>query len=191
MLVAPVVKAEGTDVVAAPQASSVGSVTNMAVQNLPGWFAKQSVGNGIHCSGPSFNPSIFYMGNQNSPNYTLSESFGITLGFNVPLDGGLTEICKSVARQRLQQDLLNFQLTRLHRCLEAHQKGFSFHPSSPFYVVCHDVVPFVNVPTSQAASDSAQATSAVSESKPESQVSKRETTTTTKAPQTMPQPLTQ
>jgi hypothetical protein len=69
------------------------------------------------------------------------------MGFNFPLDGSLTELCKErarteIARQQAETDKarLDFELVRLLKCGEAHKNGIMFHPESPYYKICADVV---------------------------------------------------
>jgi hypothetical protein len=78
---------------------------------------------------------------------THSGNAGFSLGFNFPLDGSLTEICKSrarveIARQQAEADKarLDFELVRLLKCGEAIKSGITFHPDSPYYKICADVV---------------------------------------------------
>jgi len=72
---------------------------------------------------------------------------GLSIGFNFPLDGSLTELCKSrarveIARQQAEADKarLDFELVRLLKCGEAIKAGISFHPESPYAKICSDVV---------------------------------------------------
>jgi hypothetical protein len=72
---------------------------------------------------------------------------GMSLGFNIPLDGGLMEICKArakveIKRQQAEADKarLDFELVRLLKCGEAIKNGISFHPSSPYANICADIV---------------------------------------------------
>jgi len=74
-------------------------------------------------------------------------NFGMSLGFNFPLDGSLQEICKTrakveIARQQAEADKarLDFELVRLLKCGEAIKSGISFHPDSPYHKVSADVV---------------------------------------------------
>ena len=76
-----------------------------------------------------------------------SGNAGFSLGFNFPLDGSLTEICKSRARveidrQKAEADKarLDFELVRLLKCGEAIKSGIYFHPQSPYAKICSDVV---------------------------------------------------
>jgi hypothetical protein len=72
---------------------------------------------------------------------------GVSLGFNVPLDRNLIELCKERAkveteRQRAEADKarLDFELVRLIKCGEAMKMGVTFHPTSPYAKICSDVV---------------------------------------------------
>jgi hypothetical protein len=96
--------------------------------------------------------SPFVMGNLNGsadPEAFQSHTgnAGFSMGFNFPLDGSLTEICKSrarveISRQQAEADKarLDFELVRLLKCGEAYKAGISFHPDSPYYKICADVV---------------------------------------------------
>jgi hypothetical protein len=71
----------------------------------------------------------------------------MSFGFNFPLDGSLQEICKTrakveIARQQAEADKarLDFELVRLLKCGEAIKSGITFHPDSPYYKICADVV---------------------------------------------------
>jgi hypothetical protein len=96
--------------------------------------------------------SPFVLGNTNgSKDPETFESYtgnaGISMGFNFPLDGSLTELCKArarteIARQQAEADKarLDFELVRLLKCGEAIKNGITFHPDSPYYKICADVV---------------------------------------------------
>ena len=47
-----------------------------------------------------------------------------------------------IARQQVEADKarLDFELVRLIKCGEAYKNGVMFHPDSPYYKVCADVV---------------------------------------------------
>jgi hypothetical protein len=69
------------------------------------------------------------------------------MGFNFPLDGSLTEICKArarveISRQQAEADKarLDFELVRLLKCGEAIKAGVYFHPESPYSKICADIV---------------------------------------------------
>ena len=138
--------------IAGPSASATGNVTNQAVQVLQGPFAVNTYGAGVSCQGPtmSFSPFVLATGNGNDDPETFksySGNAGVSLGFNFPLDGSLQEICKTrakveIARQQAEADKarLDFELVRLLKCGEAIKGGITFHPDSPYYKICADVV---------------------------------------------------
>jgi len=138
--------------IAGPSASATGNVTNQAVQVLQGPYAMNTYGAGVSCQGPTMSLSPFVMGSLNGDKdpttyQTHSGNAGFSMGFNFPLDGSLTEICKSRARveidrQRAEADKarLDFELVRLLKCGEAIKAGIYFHPNSPYAKVCADVV---------------------------------------------------
>ena len=98
----------------------------------------------------SFSP--FVLGSMNGGNdpttyQTHNGNAGVSMGFNFPLDGGLTELCKERARSEVRRQnaeadkaRLDFELVRLLKCGEAIKSGISFHPDSPYHKICADVV---------------------------------------------------
>ena len=57
------------------------------------------------------------------------------------------DLCKKraateIARQQAETDKarLDFELVRLLKCGEAIKTGITFHPDSPYYKICADVV---------------------------------------------------
>ena len=130
--------------IAGPSASATGNVTNQAVQVLQGPYAVNTYGQGVSCQGPtmSFAPFVLATGNGNDDPETFksySGNAGVSMGFNFPLDGSLTELCKArarveVARQQAEADKarLDFELVRLLKCGEAMKSGVMFHPESPY-----------------------------------------------------------
>jgi len=119
---------------------------------LQGPYAMNTYGSGVSCQGPTMSLSPFVMGNINGDKdpttyQTHSANAGFSMGFNFPLDGSLTEICKSrarveIARQQAEADKarLDFELVRLLKCGEALKNGISFHPDSPYAKICADIV---------------------------------------------------
>ena len=78
-------------------------------------------------------------------NYNLSVGFSAT--WSRPLDKKLQDQCKQAAATQiaLQQQItankrLDFEIARLKNCGELKLKGIQFHPKSPYYKVCADVV---------------------------------------------------
>ena len=101
--------------IAGPSASATGNVTNQAVQVLQGPYAVNTYGQGVSCQGPTMSLSPFALGNfSGSQDPTTYQShngnFGVSLGFNFPLDGSLQELCKErarveIGRQQAESDL--------------------------------------------------------------------------------------
>jgi len=138
--------------IAGPSASATGNVTNQAVQVLQGPYAMNTYGNGVACQGATFSLSPFMLksGNASEDPESFdsgSHNWGISAGINIPLDGGLMELCKErarteITRQKAEADKarLDFELVRLLKCGEALKAGISFSPISPYAKVCEDIV---------------------------------------------------
>ena len=78
-------------------------------------------------------------------NYSLGVGFSMT--WSTPTDKKLQDLCKQAATTQigLTQQLtankrLDFEIARLKNCGELKLKGIQFHPKSPYYKVCADVV---------------------------------------------------
>ena len=78
-------------------------------------------------------------------NFALN--LGISANFSIPLDNSLQKRCKSAVDKQLalQQELVNFkrldfEISRLKNCGELMMKGIEFHPKSPYYKICADVI---------------------------------------------------
>jgi hypothetical protein len=78
-------------------------------------------------------------------NYNLS--VGVSATWSIPQDKKLQDQCKEAAATQiaLQQQLtankrLDFEIARLKNCGELKKQGIYFHPKSPYYKVCADVV---------------------------------------------------
>ncbi|AOO10531.1 hypothetical protein RW03080701_162 [Synechococcus phage S-RIM8] len=78
-------------------------------------------------------------------NYNLGVGFSAT--WSRPLDKKLQDQCKEAAaanialmQQQTANKRLDFEIARLKNCGELIQKGIMFHPKSPYYSVCADVV---------------------------------------------------
>ena len=138
--------------IAGPSASATGNVTNQAVQVLQGPYAVNTYGSGVSCQGATFSVSPFLMNSGNNSDdpeafATRNGNWGISAGLNIPLDGNLMDLCKKraateIERQRAEADKarLDFELVRLLKCGEAIKNGITFHPNSPYYKICADVV---------------------------------------------------
>ena len=78
-------------------------------------------------------------------NYTISLGFSAT--WSKPLDKELQAQCKEAAQaninlmtQTVANKRLDFEIARLKNCGELKKAGIMFHPKSPYYSVCADVV---------------------------------------------------
>ena len=78
-------------------------------------------------------------------NYNLGVGFSVT--WSRPLDKKLQDQCKEAAATQiaLQQQLtankrLDFEIARLKNCGDLMLKGIRFHPKSPMYKICADVI---------------------------------------------------
>ena len=78
-------------------------------------------------------------------NYSTNIGFSATMSF--PLDGGLQERCKQAADTQIQlqsqlvaNKRLDFEIARLKNCGQLMKDGIMFHPKSPYFKICADVV---------------------------------------------------
>ena len=74
-------------------------------------------------------------------------SLGVSATWSKPLDKKLQEQCKEAAsanialmNQSVANKRLDFEIARLKNCGELMKAGIMFHPKSPYYKVCADVV---------------------------------------------------
>ena len=132
---------DGTTVIANPQASSTGSVTNSAVQINQGSYSTQGFASGHYCNSGTVVFTPFYLGGDFHPQYTRSQSFGAQISFSVPLDGSITEICKELGLKKIQKERVDMLLTRMRECTNMYDKGYMIRPESPYSAICDDVVP--------------------------------------------------
>ena len=86
-------------------------------------------------------------------NYNLGIGFSMT--WSTPTDKKLQDLCKKAASTQIELNSqlvankrLDFEIARLKNCGELKLKGIQFHPKSPYYKVCADVV--VNNPPGHA-----------------------------------------
>ena len=78
-------------------------------------------------------------------NYSLGIGFSIT--WSEPLDKKLQQQCKEAAaanislmQQTVANKRLDFEIARLKNCGQLMKDGIMFHPKSPYYKICADVV---------------------------------------------------
>ena len=86
-------------------------------------------------------------------NYSLGVGFSMT--WSTPTDKNLQDLCKKAASTQIELNSqivankrLDFEIARLKNCGELKLKGIQFHPKSPYYKVCADVM--VNNPPGHA-----------------------------------------
>ena len=78
---------------------------------------------------------------------TYNLSLGVSATWSIPQDKKLQDQCKEAAATQiaLQKQLtankrLDFEIARLKNCGELIKQGISFHPRSPYYKICADIV---------------------------------------------------
>jgi len=124
-------------------AAATGNVTNQAVQfQNTGAPSRQYFNTGNSCNGATMTFSPFYMGADVMPDsYTHTDNYGVQLNFSVPLDGGMVELCKKIAKRQEEKLRLDYELVRALKCTEIMKAGFMFRPGSRVEVLCHDIIP--------------------------------------------------
>ena len=90
---------------------------------------------------------LYYMPTRTNQQDSYNLSVGISATWSRPLDKNLQELCKTAATTQInmQQQLiankrLDFELARLKNCGELKKAGILFHPKSPYFTVCADVM---------------------------------------------------
>ena len=78
-------------------------------------------------------------------NYSLGIGFSMT--WSTPTDKKMQDLCKEAAQTQIELNAqltankrLDFEIARLKNCGDLKLRGISFHPKSPYYSVCADVV---------------------------------------------------
>ena len=78
-------------------------------------------------------------------NYSLGIGFSMT--WSTPTDKEMQALCKRAARTQIELNAqltankrLDFEIARLKNCGDLMLRGIQFHPKSPYYKVCADVV---------------------------------------------------
>ena len=131
-------------------AAATGNVTNQAVQfQNNGAPSRQYFASNNSCNGTTLQFSPYYLGNDTVPfensGYVKSNNWGAQVSVSVPLDGGMIETCKSIARKHEQKMRLDYELVRALKCTEIMKTGFTFRPGSRVEVLCNDIVPIVSL----------------------------------------------
>ena len=90
---------------------------------------------------------LYYMPTRTNQSDSYNVSLGLSATWSRPLDKKLQDQCKEAAQASINQMLqltankrLDFELARLKNCGELKKAGIMFHPKSPYYTVCADVM---------------------------------------------------
>ncbi len=90
---------------------------------------------------------LYYMPTRTNQTDNYNLSLGISATWSKPLDKELQAQCKEAAaanialmNQNVANKRLDFELARLKNCGELKKAGILFHPKSPYYSVCADVM---------------------------------------------------
>ena len=95
---------------------------------------------------------LYYKPTRTGQKDSSTLSLGVSATWSKPLDKKLQQQCKDAAaanialmEQSVANKRLDFEIARLKNCGELMKAGIMFHPKSPYYKVCADVV-LVNPP---------------------------------------------
>ena len=95
---------------------------------------------------------LYYKPTRTGQKDSTTVSLGVSATWSKPLDKTLQQQCKDAAaanialmQQANANKRLDFEIARLKNCGELMKAGIMFHPKSPYYKVCADVV-LVNPP---------------------------------------------
>ena len=90
---------------------------------------------------------LYYMPTRTNQTDSYNVSLGVSATWSRPLDKKLQEQCKEAAQASINQMVqltankrLDFELARLKNCGELKKQGIMFHPKSPYFSVCADVM---------------------------------------------------
>ena len=78
---------------------------------------------------------------------SISQNFGVQASLSMPLDGGAVELCKELARRKIEKERLDYELVRVKECVKIMKLGYTLRPDSPFYAICADVIPVSALPS--------------------------------------------
>ena len=95
---------------------------------------------------------LYYVPTRTGQKSTQNINIGLSMTISIPLDKKAMEQCKeSVAlhneyrTQVIANKRLDFEIARLKNCGQMKKEGIVFHPNSPYYSVCADVM-LINPP---------------------------------------------
>ncbi len=159
-----------TSVTAQPTAAITGSVANQAVQINQGSLSTQSYASGHYCNSSvvSIAPYVLRSESMAGDSFSASNSFGGQVSLSIPLDGSSVELCKELARRRIDKERIDYELVRIKECVSIFERGFMILPSSPFYPLCADVVPIPSVASAASPQDVVETTTSAPSPEPSS-----------------------
>ena len=95
---------------------------------------------------------LYYVPTRTGQKSTQNINIGLSMTISIPLDKKAMQQCKeSVAlhneyrTQVIANKRLDFEIARLKNCGQMKKEGIVFHPNSPYYSVCSDVM-LINPP---------------------------------------------
>ena len=90
---------------------------------------------------------LYYVPTRTAQKDKYNISLGVSATWSKPLDKEAQEQCKeavdtqiALQKQVTANKRLDFEVARLKNCGELMKAGISFHPKSPYYSICADVV---------------------------------------------------
>lgn len=111
-----------------------------------GSLSTQSFAQGHYCNGPVISIAPYYLQTETVTSASMaSRNFGGQISISIPLDGGSVELCKQLARSRIEKNRLDYELVRIKECISILQTGFRIKPGTPMYPICADVEASPNV----------------------------------------------
>ena len=95
---------------------------------------------------------LYYVPTRTGQKSTQNINIGFSATFSIPLDKKAMEQCKQTVdlhnqyrAQLVANKRLDFEIARLKNCGQMKKEGIVFHPNSPYYSVCADVM-LINAP---------------------------------------------
>ena len=95
---------------------------------------------------------LYYIPTRTGQKSTQNINIGFSATFSIPLDKKAMEQCKQSVdlhneyrAQVIANKRLEFEIARLKNCGTLKKEGIVFHPNSPYYAVCADVM-LINAP---------------------------------------------
>ena len=95
---------------------------------------------------------LYYVPTRTGQKSTQNINIGFSATFSIPLDKKAMAQCKEAVAihneyrsQLIANKRLDFEIARLKNCGELKKQGIVFHPNSPYYSVCADVM-LINPP---------------------------------------------